>query len=162
MKGSSFPEETSQKNSVSKSSSGISLNIIIFVLSFLILFLIYSLIAQIFDTLKSEEQESAQTFLPAQIQIEVLNGCGVAGIANTFTESLRAKGFDVVNKGNYSSFDLDNTLLIDRSDNPVKTSIVAEAIGIDKLFIINQYNDQYFLDVTLIIGKDFNSLLKNN
>ncbi len=39
--------------------------------------------------------------------------------------------------------------------------MVAEAIGVEKRKIIKQFNNQYFLDVTLIIGKDYNTLLIN-
>lgn len=162
MKDSLDPEETPQKNRTSKSSTNIFLIITIVVLSVLNLFLIFSLVVQISDSIGIDQSENSQVILPSQIQIEILNGCGVSGIANDFTESLRAEGFDVVNKGNYSSFDLDNTLLIDRVDNTIKTTMVAEVIGIDKSYIIKQLNDQYFLDITLIIGKDYNSLLKNN
>lgn len=161
MKGNSSSKETSQQKNASKSSSNIHLNIIIIVLVLLILFLGYALIVQISNSLSKEEKVSKELILPAQVQIEVLNGCGAAGVADKFTEFLRSKGFDVVNKGNYSSFDVDNTLVIDRSNNPEKAFMVAEIIGVDKKRIVKQFNNQYFLDVTLIVGKDYNTLLVN-
>lgn len=161
MKGNSGSKETSQKKNASKSSSNILLNIIIVVLVLLILFLGYALIIQISNSLSKDEKIEKEVILPGQVQIEVLNGCGVAGVADRFTEFLRSKGFDVVNKGNYSSFDVDNTLVIDRSNNPEKAFMVAEIIAVNKSRIVYQFNNQYFLDVTLIVGKDYNSLLVN-
>ncbi len=161
VKGNSDSKESSRKKSASNSSSNFLLNIIIAVLALLILFLGYALIVQISNSLKKEETTEQKIILPSQVQIEVLNGCGVAGVADMFTEFLREKGFDVVNKGNYSSFDIDNTMVIDRSNNSDKSTMVAEAIGIEKKRIVKQFNNQYFLDVTLIVGKDYNTLLIN-
>jgi hypothetical protein len=161
VKGNSSSKETSTKKNASKSSSNFFLNIIIAVLSLLILFLGYALVFQIAKSFDNEEVTEQKIILPSQVQIEVLNGCGAAGIADGFTEFLRAEGFDVVNKGNYSSFDVDNTLVIDRSNNPDKANMVAEAVGLEKKRIVKQFNNQYFLDVSLIIGKDYNTLLIN-
>lgn len=161
VKGNSGSKETSKNKNATKSSSNFLLNIIIVVLSLLIIFLGYALIIQISKSFDKEEITEQKIILPSQVQIEVLNGCGVSGIADRFTELLREKGFDVVNKGNYSSFDVDNTLVIDRSNNPDKANMVADAIGLEKKRIVKQFNNQYFLDVSVIIGKDFNTLLIN-
>lgn len=48
------------------------------------------------------------------IQVEVLNACGAAGLADKFTDLLRSKKFDVVKTGNFASFDIDNSFIIDR------------------------------------------------
>lgn len=160
MKGNSNSKQTSQKKNASNSSSNFLLNLFIIVLCLLILFLGYVLVAQISGNFNDESKDE-QVIIPSQIQIEVLNGCGVSGVADKFTELLRAEGFDVVNKGNYTSFDIDNTLVIDRSNNQEKSSMVAETIGIEKKRIIKQFNNQYFLDITLVIGKDYDNLLIN-
>lgn len=161
MKGNSNSNNLSQKNNTSKYTSNFLLNIIIIVLCLLILFLGYALIVQISNTSGNEDSADQKIILPSQVQVEVLNGCGVAGVADRFTELLRSKGFDVVNKGNYTSFDVDNTLVIDRSNNSEKTVLVAEAIGVEKKRIVKQFNNQYFLDITIIIGKDYNTLSIN-
>ncbi len=72
------------------------------------------------------------------IQLEVLNGCGVNGVAEKFTDYLRAGNFDVVNIGNYRSFDVDHSLLIDRTGNMKKALEIASALAIDKNNIIQQ------------------------
>lgn len=154
-------KESSEKKQLSGSSSNFILNLIIAVLVLLILFLAYTLLVQITRTSQQDDKTAEKVLLPSQVQIEVLNGCGVSGAADKFTEYLRARGFDVVNKGNYSSFDVDNTLVIDRSNNADKAALVAEVLGVENKRIIKQFNNQYFLDVSVIVGKDFNSLLIN-
>lgn len=93
------------------------------------------------------------------VQLEVLNGCGVLGVADKFTEYLRKKNFDVVQVGNYISFDIDKTLIIDRTGNVANAEKVAGFLGIDESRIIQQINNDYFLDVTLVIGKDYGQLI---
>lgn len=92
------------------------------------------------------------------VQLEVLNGCGVPGIGDKFTAYLRANNFDVVNLGNYITSDVINTIVIDRRGNIENAKKVAEALGIKKENVLQQINDDYFLDVTLVLGKDFNQL----
>ena len=96
------------------------------------------------------------------IQIEILNGCGIDGIADNFTEKLRKKNFDVVHTGNYRSYDIDESIIIDRTGNIDNAEILAEIVGVDEAHIIRQLNKEYFLDITLIIGKDYKQLFKNN
>ncbi len=153
-------KEPSSKNQTSGFSSNFILNTIIVVLALLILFLTYALVIQITRT-NTQDESTAPVLLNSQIQIEVLNGCGISGAADKISELFRSRGFDVVNKGNYSSFDIENTLVIDRSNNPAKASLVAEVLGVDQKRIIKQFNNQYFLDVSVIIGKDFNLLSIN-
>ena len=38
-------------------------------------------------------------------QVEVLNGCGVPGVANQFTDFLRSRGYDVVRFTNAQRYD---------------------------------------------------------
>ncbi len=92
------------------------------------------------------------------IQIDVLNGCGVSGIAGTFTSYLRSRGYDVVEIGNYRTFDIPESLIIDRVGNLENAKKVAYALGIKESNVIQQINLDYFLDATVVIGKDFEKL----
>ena len=49
-------------------------------------------------------------------------------------------------------------MVIDRTGNMQSAYKVAAALGIDKKNVIQQVNDNYFLDVSLVIGKDYNKL----
>ena len=98
------------------------------------------------------------------LQIDVQNGCGVPGIADKFTEFLHTKGFDVVEKGNFSTSDLKTSMVIDRAGNMKNAKRVADALGISEKFVIQQMNNNYFLDATVVIGLDYEDLkpFKNN
>jgi hypothetical protein len=92
------------------------------------------------------------------IQIDVLNGCGASGAATTFTGYLRARGFDVVEISNYKSFDMKETLVVDRTGDGTAAEKVAYALGVGKDHIIHQINRDYFVDVSVVIGLDYGSL----
>jgi hypothetical protein len=148
-----------QRNIKNSSASNLFLNIIIIILGAVIIYMAYSIF---FKLQQRDEIEASVNEIPASIvQLEVLNGCGVSGVADKFTEFLRNNNFDVVQIGNYISFDIDNTLIIDRTGNRANAEKVAEALGVEKQNIIQQINSDYFLDVSLIIGKDFSKLKPN-
>jgi hypothetical protein len=92
------------------------------------------------------------------IQIDVLNGCGAAGVASTFTAYLRARRYDVVEMRNYKTFDVDESMVIDRVGNLENAGKVAYALGIGKSNIIQQLNPGYYVDVSVVIGKDYQTL----
>ena len=87
-----------------------------------------------------------------------MNGCGVAGVADVFTNYLRKSNFDVIQMGNYYSFDIEKTLVVDRTGNKKNAQLVAKSLGLSEDVVISQTNKNYFLDVSVIIGKDFNQL----
>jgi hypothetical protein len=49
-------------------------------------------------------------------------------------------------------------MVIDRTGNKANAKKVADALGVKDVKIIEQINNDYFLDVTLVIGRDFNQL----
>ncbi|MCF8267729.1 MAG: LytR C-terminal domain-containing protein [Ignavibacteriales bacterium] len=89
------------------------------------------------------------------IQIEVLNGSGIDGVAARVTDFLRNNGFDVVKTGNYMTSDIDETMIIDRSGNEANARKTAKILGVPENTILVQTNRDYFLDVSVIIGKDY-------
>lgn len=92
------------------------------------------------------------------LQVEVLNGCGISGVADRFTDYLRNNQFDVVNMGNYIRFDMDETLVIDRIGNMANAQKTAKALGVKNSNILQQLNQEYFLDVSIVIGRDYYTL----
>ena len=150
------PNETPQK-AKKKGRSGIILNIVLGLLFLVVVYLSYNLIHKILPS--KEETNLSGTQKPADyIQIEVLNGCGVAGVADKFTSFLRSNKFDVIQSGNYTSFDVDHSMVIDRIGNMANAEKAAQMLGIKKEYVIQQINKNYFLDVTFVIGKDYNQL----
>jgi BarA-like signal transduction histidine kinase len=110
------------------------------------------------DTKRQLDLQNQRNTKASIIQVEVLNGCGVAGAADQFTNYLRQHHFDVVQMGNYISFDVEKSIVIDRTGNMANAYKVADTLGISSKNVIQQKNNNYFLDVSFIIGKDFNSL----
>lgn len=155
---------SSSNNKPTRKSSSISniilITLIIF-LSAIVVFLSYSLYLKI-QNISDSKNHSGQEVASAIIQIEVLNGCGVDGVAAKFTDYLRQNNFDVVQVGNYTSSSIEETMVIDRIGNRANVEKLADVLGIDKKHIIQQLNKDYFLDATLVIGKDYNKLEPSN
>jgi hypothetical protein len=102
------------------------------------------------------EQEVQE--IPQILQIEVLNGCGVKGVAAQLTDYLRLQGFDVVKTDNFESFNVTETMVIDRRGNRENGIRIADALGLGEERVLQEVNDAYLIDATLIIGKDFQNL----
>jgi hypothetical protein len=133
------------------------LNGLIVVLTLIVGYLLYSLLSR---TVLSPPVESERSGVAAgtTIQLDVLNGCGVSNAGTQFTSYLRARGFDVVEIRNYRTFDVDESLVIDRTGDMNNARRVAYALGIGKEHVIQQMNQDYYVDVSVVIGKDYKSL----
>ena len=75
------------------------------------------------------------------------------------TDHLRANKIDVVNLGNYRSFEIENSIIISRNEKIINAEKVADIVGLDKSRIIQQTNPDYLLDVTFILGRDYRNLI---
>jgi len=131
------------------------LNTAIFLLAGVIIYLSYSIYIKLANKEVPAEAVNNSGIPSEIIQCDVRNGCGVNGVADRFTDYLRANNFDVVNIGNYSSFDIENTIIIDRMGNITNAYETARVLGVKKENVIQQVNEEYFLDVSVIIGKDY-------
>ena len=157
MKENLQPDKLPNELTFKKSTANFFLNIIILLLAAIVAYMSYSLYLKI-DIKKQIEVNAAKKKTASIIQVEVLNGCGISGTADKFTNYLRAHNFDVVQIGNYISYDVEKSIVIDRTGNMDNAYQVADTLGISRKNVIQQVNNNYFLDVSLIIGKDFNSL----
>jgi hypothetical protein len=101
---------------------------------------------------------SVRPVVETRLQIEVMNGCGVPKIADRFMDFLRAAGFDVVKTGNYESFNVPKTLVIDRKGRRNDARRLAESLGVSRKAVIQETNDLYMVDATVVLGKDFRLL----
>lgn len=107
----------------------------------------------------SQVNEVIPDSVPYQgIVIEVLNGCGTPGLAQKFTNYLRSEGFDVIYTGNADHLNYPNTLLIERVDNSGKTDEVNKALDLNSGQITVNLDPSLHVDLTLILGKDYNRL----
>lgn len=94
----------------------------------------------------------------ATISVEILNGCGVSGLAALFKEIVHQKTFDVLNTENAAHFQYENTLVIARTDNTEAAYKLAEELGIAREMVRIDKDASLAVDITMIIGHDFKSV----
>lgn len=93
------------------------------------------------------------------LRVQVLNGCGVKGLARIVTPGLRSYGFDVRETKNAANFDYKTSAIIDRTGNIGKAKIIADSLGIDGRNVTSDRAANLVdIDVTLIVGADYRRL----
>lgn len=105
----------------------------------------------------SLNQEEKRIAIENVIQVNILNGCGESGIAHKSRVYLRARGFDVVEIGNYSTSSQES-FVIDRVGDTESAKKVAYALGINEKNIVTRIDSSLFLRSTVVLGNDFNQL----
>jgi hypothetical protein len=108
------------------------------------------------DPFQRLAEEQAALAPDQRPQIEVLNGCGVSGIAARAQDYLREKGYDVVNVENARDFRYRRTLVIDRGGDVRIARALARDLGTSNL--IRQVRPDLVLQATVILGEDYREL----
>lgn len=125
----------------------------------LVLLLIYAFGTHLTASdISPHREQNPANLLGSVIQVEVRNGCGKRDAAADATAYLRDFGFDVVEHGNYSSFDRDTTVVIDRAGNPQAARKVASALGLSAAHVRQEVDTTLYLDVSVIIGHDYHQM----
>lgn len=152
-------KDTSQKSNKNKTVTASFL--VVFLAIFLLLsingYLGYSAYSKILKIFPAEEPQRINYGL-IPIKAEIVNGCGIEGMGDRLTDLLRSNQIDVIRSGNYYQFNVDKTLIIDRSGNMMKAKKIAKILGVPEQQIIRQINQPLFLDITVLAGKDFSHL----
>lgn len=91
------------------------------------------------------------------IQVNILNACGVPGLASKAKEYLRARGFDVVEIGNSDEL-CQKSIIVDRLGDNKSALQVAYALGIKDSLIVTKIDSNMFLRSTIMLGSDFREL----
>ncbi len=109
---------------------------------------------------RADSEEAASTAAAADTaageeppRVEVLNGAGEPGIAETTAERLRTRGFDVVFYGNAENFDYTSTRVIARSERTGAARRLAAAMRLDS--VRREPRPDLYLDATVILGADW-------
>ncbi|MBZ0265782.1 LytR C-terminal domain-containing protein [bacterium] len=93
------------------------------------------------------------------LRVQILNGCGVPGIASKFSDVLKRHGLDVREVGNAKNQNYSKSEILDRTQIDQKAESFAQMMGISVAEVKDSTNpDLVDIDVTLVIGKDYNSL----
>ena len=140
--------------------TGLLLNAAILAFGLLLLVLLYAFFTRTFSSTSSGDADDVSV-APAGgdiVQVEILNGCGEAGVARIVGEHLRGRGFDILEMGNHTSFDEPHSYVIDRVDDRAAALRVARALGIDTARVTRDVRPEYHLDASVILGLDYASL----
>ena len=92
------------------------------------------------------------------IEVEILNGCGVPSLAAKTTDFLRSKHFDVVYSGNAKNLLYQHTMILQRNEKIESLKKITDSFGIeldDSKHVIILPNESLCLDVTVILGEDY-------
>jgi len=142
-----------------KENRNLLMNMVVVVLGLMVLILLYALIIpHVLPPTDPGRVDNPAHLVGEIIQVEVRNGCGVTGIVAQTTEFLRRHGFDVVEVGDFTSFDEDSTLIIDRVGDLKAAKKVARIMGVSDTHVLQEISPDFFLDVSVILGKDYVSL----
>lgn len=138
-----------------------SLNISIIVITALCIYLAYSMIMNSTGSRGDNLSDTAKKQITNQpnlsIQINILNATGENRIGARFRDYLKAKGFDVVDMGNYKA-EVEKTMVLDVIGDISKAKRVADAVGISHRNVVQQLDKTKYIDATVIIGKDYTEL----
>lgn len=92
------------------------------------------------------------------LSVEILNGAGYPYIAKKIAKNLKSKGVKVPWVGNAAHFNYDKTVLVDWKGLTKEVLQLANSLKIDPKNIVSYNKPNKKLDVTLVIGKDWDSV----
>jgi hypothetical protein len=104
------------------------------------------------------EPDPEPAFVPNTGQIQVLNGCGKSGVAETFRNFLTDFGFDVIEFGNARSWNYERTLVISRAPSDGIARDLARVLGTPR--VVHLQHSASLVEATVVIGKDFEELMR--
>ena len=134
------------------------LNILLGAVTVFFLYQVYALSFPPGGTVDTQKTKEVSTLEKDIVQVNVLNGCGTGGVGQRMTSYLRSAGYDVVEMGNYKTFDVKQSIVIDRSGNTEVAKRIAAVLGIDAKNVVQQLSSEYFVTASVVIGKDFKNL----
>lgn len=134
------------------------LNIAIILLTVLAGMQVYGIVAGSPAVIKATSEKGGIDTTHVPIQINVLNGCGVSGVGNTMTKFCRQASYDVVEMGNYKSFDVEESMVIDRSGKTEDAYRLASILGIKRNNVVQQFSNDHLVAASVVIGKDYRTL----
>ncbi len=109
-------------------------------------------------TVTAADEEQDTDYTDDRIEVEVLNGCGVQGMASEFADYLRRNGYDVIRFVNAQRYDYPRTLVVNRGTDFDLARLVAQTLGVEPSAVENMPDPSLQLDVTVVLGQDYNTL----
>lgn len=100
------------------------------------------------------------------IRLQVLNGCGLAGVASQMARKIPAivkmpLEVTILEVGDFDSYGVKKTFVISRDKDVSQSKAFAEQLGIKEEVLYRPLQDNYrSLTTTLVIGEDYQMLLE--
>ena len=94
--------------------------------------------------------ESEVSVADSSLNVDVLNGSGVSGVAKKFSEAVEEKGWNIGQVGNYSTGLSDSTVFYKDEANAEQAKMVAEALGVEA----TEVSTDFEADITVVICSD--------
>ena len=152
------------------------LDSIIVILSFIIIVFGWSLSKKIFDkeTLISNPSSNIasipkiklfENYDNQTLKVAILNGCGISGVGNQFSDLLNSKyGLVIVRTENANNFDYETTKVIIINDSNPNIENLLTILGLNINDQDVEFNSSYNPeeDIQIIIGKDYLDFLNLN
>tara|TARA_B110000116_G_scaffold252057_1_gene247658 strand:- start:293 stop:766 length:474 start_codon:yes stop_codon:yes gene_type:complete len=152
------------------------LDSIIVILSFIIIVFGWSLSKKIFDkeTLISNPSSNIasipkiklfENYDNQTLKVAILNGCGISGVGNQFSDLLNSKyGLVIVRTENANNFDYETTKVIIINDSNPNIENLLTILGMNINDQDVKFNSSYNPeeDIQIIIGKDYLDFLNLN
>ena len=95
------------------------------------------------------------------VKVEVLNGCGIKGIAAKTATFLRLEHqINVIRSDNADNHDYPNTIIITRKEELEARKLICRSFGIpldNETILRHEPDESVDLDATIIIGKDIHT-----
>jgi len=110
-------------------------------------------VSQTAKALGVEENGASQKTV---VTIDILNGCGEKGLANTASILFESYGYKVVSVGNAPSFDYAKTIMYDNDGDKAALQQVANIINCRNFGDASVMPGLQKANITIILGKDFN------
>lgn len=114
----------------------------------------------------SKRTGGQQETTPVSLRMQVLNGCGVPGIAGRFSKYLVDAGkpdfaIDVIDEKNFGSFKQEQTMLLARKAAGPVAERLALKLGVPPDLVTYKELEDNFLDIdySLVVGSDYDKYL---
>ena len=107
--------------------------------------------------IQAQQLEEIRSYVDDPIRIQILNGCGVPGIARRFADCMRNKGYDVRETGNAARFNYSTSRVICRVEDASLARLTANDLGVAETSV-DPDPTLVDVEVTIILGNDHRTL----
>ena len=102
------------------------------------------------------EEDISPAEIPDPLRVEILNGCGIKGLAGKTAGFLRRKGYDVRDFRNADQQDIAHTTIFVRSGDRSHGEELASTIALPlEMILMEEDPNLVDVDVSLVLGEDY-------